>query len=61
MADITMCCGDACKKKSKCYRYTANAHPYRQSFFAVVPLNVAEEDGKEVQTCDYFWDNRGDR
>ena len=62
MADITMCRGEGCKKKSTCYRHTANAHPYRQSFFAVTPW-VAEptEDMKVVQACDYFWDSRGDR
>lgn len=49
MPDITMCKGDDCPKKNSCYRYTAKASEYRQSFFTDSPI----KNGK----CEYFWDN----
>ena len=36
MADISMCSGEGCPKKTTCYRYTAEANPYRQSFLSDV-------------------------
>jgi hypothetical protein len=49
MADITMCEDKECPKKESCYRYTAPASPYRQSYFWSSP-RVEEE-------CESFWDN----
>lgn len=48
MADITKCKGTNCNRKEQCYRYTAKENEYRQSYFAIVPVN-------DVQDCDYFW------
>lgn len=53
MADITMCHGNDCPLKNKCYRYTAYASPYWQSIFT----EIHYKDGK----CKYFWDNKGKR
>lgn len=39
MADITMCNDKSCPHASKCYRFTANANPYRQSYFMESPLD----------------------
>ena len=50
MPDITMCFGENCPKKESCYRFTAEAHPYRQSYFMVTPL---EEDN----TCNHYWED----
>lgn len=47
MPDITMCYGNSCPKKEECYRHTATANPWRQSYFVIEPL---EEDN----SCDYF-------
>lgn len=54
MADISMCIGDGCTRKFKCYRHTAPVNEYRQSYFVVPPVDKA---GK----CEYFWQNFGDR
>ena len=51
MADITMCSGDECPKKVTCYRFTAVACKYRQSFFFTPPFR--KEDG----FCDHYWWN----
>lgn len=48
MADITMCSGRGCKQRNSCYRFTATACEFRQSYFAQVPM---EKNG----VCDYFW------
>jgi len=53
MPDITMCHGDDCPLKNKCYRYTAYADPYGQSIFT----EIHYKDGK----CNHFWDNKGKR
>ena len=49
MPDITMCEGADCPKKNSCYRYTAKASEYRQSFFINSPI----KNGK----CEHFLDN----
>lgn len=46
MADISMCSGDECTLKEKCWRYLAKANKYEQSY--VEPLCT---DGD----CDLFW------
>ena len=56
MADITMCKGTGCPMKDNCYRHTAKACEFRQSYFMVVPLTYMRED--EV-TCEHFWNNSG--
>lgn len=52
MADITMCGGGGCSVKGECYRHTAPANPYRQSYFMASPAVAAG-------SCDqYIQDNR---
>jgi hypothetical protein len=51
MADITMCAGTGCDKKEHCYRHTAKACEYRQSYFCGVPINDWNNE------CKHFWDN----
>lgn len=49
MADITKCNpGTNCPHKEKCYRFTAPADEYRQTYFVEPPI-------KEDKTCDMFW------
>jgi hypothetical protein len=50
MADITMCGNKDCTLKETCYRFTAIANPYRQSYAGY----QQGEDGK----CDDYWDNK---
>ena len=47
MADITKRNGNDCTIKETCYRFTAKAHPYRQSYAAF----KQDENGK----CDDYW------
>ena len=49
MPDITMCHGENCPLKEKCYRYTAKPNRYFQSFFQEPPY----QEGK----CVFFEDN----
>lgn len=49
MADITMCKGNNCPLKEKCYRFTANSNNLYQAYFVEEPI----KDGK----CDMYWDN----
>jgi hypothetical protein len=51
MADITMCSGEGCDLKLKCYRHTANQSGW-QSWFTEVPL----KDGN----CDMFWGEKAE-
>ena len=48
MTDISKCDGKGCPRKDTCYRYTAPANPYRQSYLGN-PLNPAD------LTCDVYW------
>jgi hypothetical protein len=48
MADISKCLGTDCPHREKCYRFTAPANEYAQSYFVDPPI---KEDG----TCDLFW------
>jgi hypothetical protein len=56
MPDITMCKGQieeiVCPYKDQCYRFTAKADKYGQSYFMELPL----KDGK----CDHYWGNNGE-
>lgn len=54
MADITMCEGTTCTERDKCYRFTAKACEYRQSYFVGVPV-VVDYTGR--QRCEEFWPN----
>jgi hypothetical protein len=51
MPDITMCSGEGCDLKLKCYRHTANQSGW-QSWFTEVPL----KDGN----CDMFWGEKAE-
>lgn len=46
MPDITMCSGQDCPLKEKCYRYKATPSKYQQSYFSDPPCNGDK--------CDYF-------
>jgi len=47
MPDITMCRGEGCGMKERCFRYLADPSHY-QSFFVTSP-----NQGKE---CEHFWE-----
>lgn len=47
MADISKCNGNNCTLKETCYRFTAVANPYRQTY---APFSQ-EKDG----TCKSYW------
>lgn len=51
MADITMCRGENCPLKETCYRFTAIANEFRQSYFKDIPYNY------EKVWCNEYWDN----
>ena len=48
MPDITMCEGNDCPLKERCYRFTATPNEYRQAYF-VDPPYIDDE-------CTYFWE-----
>lgn len=48
MTDMTLCSGDRCPIKQKCYRFTHKAYG-RQNYFVGTPYNFT------TQTCNYFW------
>jgi len=52
MADITMCDGKDCPLREKCYRFTAFANQWRQSYFMETPYN------KEENKCDEYWEDK---
>jgi hypothetical protein len=49
MADIAMCEGTDCPLKQSCYRHTAEANEFRQSYLFDVPFD------KEKIKCDFYW------
>ena len=49
MPDITMCNDYECPQKERCYRFTAEPNPYRQSYFVESP--------KSMDGCQYFSSN----
>lgn len=53
MPDISKCTGEDCPMKDNCYRFTANASEFMQSYFMNAPI-------KEDKTCDYYWPNKDD-
>lgn len=59
MVDLTKCKGGDCPFKENCYRYTAEACEYMQSYF-VGPLYKANKEDEEVIKCEYFIQNYDD-
>jgi hypothetical protein len=55
MADITMCSGEGCDKKTQCYRYTALPNLYLQPYYFKPPLTHFEE---VERGCTKFWSNK---
>ena len=49
MPDMSMCKGTNCPLKETCYRHTAIANEFRQSYFFDVPFD------EEKEKCDYYW------
>lgn len=61
MSDITMCEGTGCPFRDSCYRFTAEANPYRQSYFMEVPLKWLDfvQEGSHtpiVAECGEYWE-----
>ena len=48
MPDITMCSGQGCPIKEKCYRNYANASDH-QSYFSGIPYDF------EKKECAFYW------
>jgi hypothetical protein len=51
MPDITMCEGNDCPLKEKCYRFTAIESITHQSYFSSPPYDSKKEN------CEYFWED----
>lgn len=51
MADITMCSGTDCPIKESCYRFTASASEYKQSYFFLPPGKLVDNKF----TCEMYW------
>ena len=49
MADITMCGGDGCPKKSECHRHTATPSQWQSMFLTSPALDMVD--------CFYFMSN----
>lgn len=47
--DITKCSGSNCPLKDTCFRYTAKASDFRQSYFTELPYDF------EKQECSVYW------
>ena len=56
MPDISMCENQDCPFNTSCYRFTAEANPYIQSYGDFKPT----VDGDELY-CDYFWEIPNDK
>jgi hypothetical protein len=50
MADITMCRGDDCPSKERCYRFMAIPNSHWQAFFSETPVMLPGKD-----RCGHFW------
>ena len=55
MADISKCTGKGCKSKETCYRYTAKADEYWQSY-----SDFWREIKDDENKCSHYWYNGGD-
>jgi hypothetical protein len=51
MADISMCSGQDCPVKEKCYRFTAPKSLIAQSYFTESPGKTEDEKF----TCEMYW------
>mgnify|MGYP000013904373 FL=1 len=49
MPDITMCSGEGCPLKEKCWRYLAEPSEYWQSYFMKAPYAY------ETPGCEHYW------
>ena len=58
MSDITKCKGTNCPVKEHCYRFTAEASEFMQSWFVDAP-GKHHDDSKF--TCDSYWGKHGDK
>lgn len=58
MSDITKCKGNNCPVKENCYRFTAPADEFMQSYFVESP-GEHHEDGKF--TCNNYWGENADK
>ena len=58
MPDITKCKGTNCPVKEQCYRFTAEASEFMQSWFLDAP-GEHHDDGKF--TCDKYWGEHADK
>lgn len=47
MTDYTMCPGESCHLKERCYRYTARPDPFWQSWFETPPF----DEGSSTCEC----------
>lgn len=62
MSDITKCDGAGCPLRESCYRFTAEANSYRQSYFMEVPLKwldfsqIGVSDDTVVANCEEYWE-----
>lgn len=50
--DITKCSGENCPVKEECYRFTAPADEFRQSYFLTSPIKTTEEGKLD---CEHYW------
>lgn len=56
MADISMCPGTGCPVKEKCYRFTATASEFMQSYFFEPPFEIVDN----AFTCEMYWGEQAD-
>jgi hypothetical protein len=58
MADLTKCNGDNCPVKEHCYRFTALADKYGQSYFVDSPGEHLDNGKFE---CSHYWGENDDK
>jgi hypothetical protein len=56
MPDITKCNGKECPHKETCYRFTATANEFRQSWFMGTPF---KKEGNAIK-CNSYWGPNGE-
>lgn len=52
--DGTKCYGTDCPIKESCYRFTASASEYRQSYFFLPPGKLIDDNFE----CDHYWETK---
>ena len=50
--DICKCNGNNCPVKEECFRFTAPASEFRQSYFLSSPIKTTEDGGLD---CEHYW------